>query len=105
MYLILELLQDVHLDCFGLADELKAEIKQVLFGIREAGKRVADSKSFFFNHMHYNCLFLTLTSKNSMKLSSKMITIHKKVFLGLELADAASVMRVNILKKVFAYIV
>lgn len=63
-------MSDDHLEIFKIAPGYEGVIRTVVRRLMESGKRNKLSQTFYFNHSHYNNLFLVITQENKRKLST-----------------------------------
>ncbi|EAS00898.1 hypothetical protein TTHERM_00310720 (macronuclear) [Tetrahymena thermophila SB210] len=109
MYFLLSLFQAENMERLGVPEHIQQELIKCVQNVKKTAKKKIKNKNLqktdFFNHTHYNALFLHL-NKNSLRelqKKEKDIQVHKQCY-GLDLTDI-DIQRleyVNILKK-FAY--
>ncbi|KAL4449990.1 hypothetical protein ABPG74_015109 [Tetrahymena malaccensis] len=109
MYFLLSLFQPENMERLGVPEHIQQELQRCVQNVKKTAKKKIKNKNLqktdFFNHTHYNALFLHL-NKNSLRelqKKEKDIQVHKQCY-GLDLTDI-DIQRleyVNILKK-FAY--
>lgn len=58
MMLILTLLSPENLDGLGVPRSIGSKLNRIVNRMREQGRKKHGAKSNFYNHSHYNCLFL-----------------------------------------------
>ncbi|KAL4499031.1 hypothetical protein ABPG72_016933 [Tetrahymena utriculariae] len=109
MYFLLSLFQAENMERLGVPEHIQQELIRCVQNVKKTAKKKIKNKNLqktdFFNHTHYNALFLHL-NKNSLRelqKKEKDIQVHKQCY-GLDLTniDIQRMEYVNILKK-FAY--
>ncbi|KAL4497094.1 hypothetical protein ABPG72_019414 [Tetrahymena utriculariae] len=100
MHLLIEMLSDDHLDSFEIIPGYNILIKNLIQRLKQSGKRNKLSQTYYFNHQHYNCIFLTLNPENIKKLINQQdfIDIHHQVFGKINFNNEQEVLNANIIK-------
>ena len=60
MYLILACLGNEELEEMGIEKSMQGKICRIIQRIKAKGQRSFNSETYYFNHSHYDCLFLFL---------------------------------------------
>ncbi|EAR87074.2 hypothetical protein TTHERM_00418640 (macronuclear) [Tetrahymena thermophila SB210] len=107
MHLLIELLSEDHLDSFEIIPGYNILIKNLIHRLKQSGKRNKLSQTYYFNHQHYNCIFLTLNSENIQKLVNQkdFIEIHDQVFGKINFYNEEELLNVNIIKVAISKII
>ncbi|KAL4493148.1 hypothetical protein ABPG72_003233 [Tetrahymena utriculariae] len=108
MLFLLELLSDIHiLNLNELPEAIITEIGAIISEIKQISKKNNSSKTNYYNHYHYDVLFLQINeqTKNTALKNQKLLDMHLKVFHVENLDNLLSLQRINIIKQYISQIV
>ncbi|KAL4441655.1 hypothetical protein ABPG74_021587 [Tetrahymena malaccensis] len=108
MLFLLELLSDVHIqNLHELPEAIITEIGSIIYEIKQISKKNNSSKTNYYNHYHYDVLFLQINeqTKNTVLKNQKLLDMHLKVFHVESLDNFLSLQRINIIKQYISQIV
>ncbi|EAR94143.2 hypothetical protein TTHERM_00522100 (macronuclear) [Tetrahymena thermophila SB210] len=108
MLFLLELLSDYHIMTLSeLPEAIITEISAIISEIKQISKKNNSSKTNYYNHYHYDVLFLQINeqTKNTVLKNQKLLDMHLKVFHIQNLDNFLSLQRINIIKQYISQIV
>ncbi|KAL4453210.1 hypothetical protein ABPG74_015441 [Tetrahymena malaccensis] len=107
MQFLLKLLDLDHLDYLKIPEGFQNKIQSIKENIKETSKRNKLSQSQFYNHTHFDCLFLQITDANDQYIhsSEELLKMHQTVFDVADLVDSFTINTVNFYKELVTQII
>ncbi|KAL4497096.1 hypothetical protein ABPG72_019416 [Tetrahymena utriculariae] len=107
MHLILEYLSEEHLDGLQIIPGFQSLIQNVVKRIKKKGQRTEHSQTYYYNHSHYNCLFLLLSDGNIQYVQNQkeLMELHQCVFEINDFMKAFDLTQINFIKAIIARLI
>ncbi|EAR87075.2 hypothetical protein TTHERM_00418650 (macronuclear) [Tetrahymena thermophila SB210] len=107
MQFLLKLLDLDHLEYLKVPEGFQNKIQSIKESIKETSKRNKLSQSQFYNHTHFDCLFLQITEANDhyVHSSEELLKMHCTVFDVADLVDSFTINTVNFYKELVTQII
>ncbi|EAR87071.2 hypothetical protein TTHERM_00418610 (macronuclear) [Tetrahymena thermophila SB210] len=107
MHLILEYLSEEHLDGLQIIPGFQSLIQNVVKRIKKKGQRTEHSQTYYYNHSHYNCLFLLLSDGNIeyVQNQKELMELHQYVYEINDFIKAFDLTQINFIKAIVARLI
>ncbi|KAL4453208.1 hypothetical protein ABPG74_015439 [Tetrahymena malaccensis] len=107
MHLILEYLSEEHLDGLQIIPGFHSLIQNVVKRIKKKGQRTEHSQTYYYNHSHYNCLFLLLSDDNIeyVQNQKELMELHQYVYEINDFFKAFDLTQINFIKAIIARLI